>query len=768
MSDELVALWSDRKWRINNLYWIKNKQGLAVKFTMNKAQEQLFDNLHTLNVELKARQLGFSTFINIDALDRALFNDNYSVGVVSDTLTNSELFLDRMWFAYERLPDEIKRLKPVTTKNQTEIEFGNGSAIRVGTSHRGGTLQFLHVSELGKIAAKEPGRANEIKSGALNTVAPGGIVHIESTAEGRSGLFFDIATEAEKLHVSQKQLGSMDYKFHFFPWFMDPAYILQEDYSVPPELTSYFAELQDKGIKLSPEQKKWYAAKLKEQGDDMWKEYPSTSDEAFKAVKDGAYFARDMLNLRARKKVGQFEPVAGTPVNSFWDLGLGDYTSIWLHQQVAGRHRFVGFYQNSGEGLAFYFDWLDKWRARNGVKWGVHYAPHDIDKRQDGNAGDLTTRMAIARNLGFVFRKVERTPDKRNSIQAVRTKLPECEFDETACSVGIAHLESYSREWDDRLGTWKSHPRHDEHSHACLIGGTLIETNRGLVPIESIKKGDVVLSPNGFCEVENAGQTGVSNSLIKVKAFGQSLLCTPDHKIMCDRGFVRALDLRNGDRLYSGKEKTCSLIGLFSRVTNTSYRALITGAMSGAVKGRQTCIAPFGKMQTVQSQTGTISTTLMGTHSTTIFPTLFAYLAGNTSQPTQENALQKANYLHQAKKRGLKLLNGIRPKPEKNGTQNTAKTHGLTASVLLSVAKFAVRNLLRLTRINRGTARTIAGLDHVRLASAVPVYDLTIKGSGCYIANGIVVSNSDAFMTFADGYAPPTTNKIKQPEVKVY
>ena len=199
----------------------------------------------------------------------------------------------------------------------------------------------------------------------------------------------------------------------------------------------------------------------------MWKEFPSTSDEAFKAVRDGAYFAKDMMNLRVRKKIGQFEPVAGLPVNSFWDLGLGDYTSIWLHQQVAGKHRFVGYYENSGEGLAFYFDWLDKWRSTQGVVWGVHFAPHDITQRQNSSTGGVTTRLEIARNLGFTFRKVERSPDKRNSIQAVRTKLPECEFDEQGCSVGITHLEAYSRDWDDNLGVWKSHERHDEHSHGA-------------------------------------------------------------------------------------------------------------------------------------------------------------------------------------------------------------------------------------------------------------------------------------------------------------
>ena len=40
----------------------------------------------------------------------------------------------------------------------------------VGTSSRGGTVHFLHVSELGKIARKYPERAEEIVTGAFESV----------------------------------------------------------------------------------------------------------------------------------------------------------------------------------------------------------------------------------------------------------------------------------------------------------------------------------------------------------------------------------------------------------------------------------------------------------------------------------------------------------------------------------------------------------------------------------------------------------------------
>lgn len=461
-----VALFGDRRWRLNSLYFITDKHGAVIKFKLNPAQDKLLTGLHYLNVVLKARQLGFSTFILILALDCCLFNDHFSAGIIADTLDNSKGLLDRVKFAYERLPAPLQAKLAVTTNNTEEISFTNGSTIRVGTSLRSGTYNLIHISEYGKICAKDPGKAAEIKTGALNTLAPRQLCFIESTAEGRGGDFYDKSMEAQRLHDAGKQPSELEYKFHFFPWFEDAAYTTDQPQPINTEQAVYFNELKTKGIELTDGQKWWYVAKAKEQGDGMWKEFPSTPEEAFKAVRDGAYFAKEIQNLRILRKIGQYEPMAGIPVHTAWDFGLGDYTSIWLFQVIAGRFRFVGFHEASGEGLAYYTDWLSQWRSRRGATFGRHLAPHDVDAQRHGTNGEVTTIKRIAAGLGYAFETVQRTADKRNSIQSARTKLPECEFDEIGCGPGILHLEQYSRDWDDKLGVWRSQPRHDEHSHA--------------------------------------------------------------------------------------------------------------------------------------------------------------------------------------------------------------------------------------------------------------------------------------------------------------
>lgn len=465
-----IDQWSSRDWRLNNLYFIKDKYGAKVKFKLNFAQRKLLQEMHFLNIILKARQLGFSTFIQILALDCCLFNSNFDAGVIADTTKNAANLLSRAKYAYDNLPADLREAVTITTDNVNELVFSNGSSFEVGVSLRSGTKNLLHVSEYGKICAKHPEKAKEIKSGALNTLAQGQLGFIESTAEGKGGDFHDKCVESEKIADMGRTLSPMEWKFHFYAWWQDPSYISMSIVPITVEMQKYFKDLEDEdGVVLSLPQKYWYVSKHKEQGDDMWKEYPSTPKESFLAAKDGAYFAKEFAKLRKRGCIGRFPVVANTPCHTFWDWGIGDNTVIWVMQVVQGRFRFVGYYENSGEGLAHYLDWLDKWRVTHNATWANdgHYAPHDFRTRRP--AAKVTTLEEIAFDLGYRFDIVDRTQDKLSTIQVARQKIADCDFDETACDVGITHMENYARDWDEKLATWKPYPRHDEHSH-CADG----------------------------------------------------------------------------------------------------------------------------------------------------------------------------------------------------------------------------------------------------------------------------------------------------------
>lgn len=459
MEAEILKQFSDPRWRLNNLYTIVDEQGQAVPFRMNWAQEQFFDDMHYLNVILKARQLGFTTFIQLFMLDACLFYPDTHAGVIAHTRDDAKAFFrDKVKFPYEHLPDALKAKNPATLDSADTLAFANGSSMRVGTSLRSGTMQYLHVSEYGKLCAKYPDKAREVKTGAFNTVHPGQFIFVESTAEGQEGEFFDMVQRARALEDAGRKPGQMDFKFHFFPWWRHPGYALDEDVVVTSEQGKYFRDLTVKGVSLTAAQRAWYAKKSADQGPDMKREFPSTPDEAFETAIEGAYFANELAFARQQGRIGRVPWEPGIPVNTFWDLGMGDEMTIWFHQRVGRENRFIDFYSNSGEGMAHYAGVL---RDRPYV-YGRHLGPHDLAVREIGTG---VSRFDTARTLGVRFEVVPRVDSKADAIEAARKQLPSCCFDEAGCSEGLKALQAYRRDWDDRLGVWKDRPRHDWASH---------------------------------------------------------------------------------------------------------------------------------------------------------------------------------------------------------------------------------------------------------------------------------------------------------------
>lgn len=280
----------DREWRMNHLYKIENENGRVVTFKMREAQEELFKTAHTWELILKARQLGFSTFIDLLGLDYCLFTKNYSAGIIAQDLESAgAIFATKVVFPYEHLPGYIR--SRITVKQRQggsqggALHFSNGSRIRVATSFRSGTLQFLHISELGRICAASPLKAKEIKTGSIPTVHAGSKLFIESTAEGASGLFFDLCKKAEEHAHSGIPLGAKDFHFRFIPWFTHPKYKAP----VPKrglKLSKYFKDYFDAvesatGYKLSDQQKQWYIETYAKYEEHTKQEYPSTPQEAF-------------------------------------------------------------------------------------------------------------------------------------------------------------------------------------------------------------------------------------------------------------------------------------------------------------------------------------------------------------------------------------------------------------------------------------------------------------------------------------------------------
>jgi len=451
----------NKLWRLNNLYRIVNEEGREVLFQMNAAQRWLYDHMHYLNCVLKARQLGFTTFIQIYCLDDCLFTSNTHAGVIAHNRDDAEdFFTKKIRFAYDHLPNQIKAAVPATQDSVRGLTFANGSSIRVGTSLRSGTYQLLHVSEYGKLCAKFPDKAREVKTGALNTVHAGQVCWIESTAEGQEGHFYELCQKAQDMERSGTKPTLLDFKFHFFAWHQHPGYVLDPSgVRITDTMLEYFALLKAQhGIELTPGQQAWYQKKAEQQGADMKREFPSTPEEAFEAAIEGAYFSKELATAREQGRIGRVPYDPSFPVNTFWDLGRNDSTSIWFHQRIGRENRFFDYYENSGEWLGHYAKALkDK-----PYVYGEHYAPHDIAV---ADIGAPESRLQTARTLGLPFITVPAPREKNGAIEIMRRALSSCAFDERGCAQGLKALAAYRKEWDDKLGAYKDHPRHDWASH---------------------------------------------------------------------------------------------------------------------------------------------------------------------------------------------------------------------------------------------------------------------------------------------------------------
>ena len=173
--------------------------------------------------------------------------------------------------------------------------------------------------------------------------------------------------------------------------------------------------------------------------------------------RDGAYYAKFIPN----DQIIDFAVEPNIPVDSYWDLGVSDSTCIWLVQQIGMEIRVVDCYENQGEGLQFYINWLHDWRAKHQAVFGDHYAPHDIQVRELGTG---KSRLETARKLGIHFRVVRKLTIE-DGIHAARAILPKCYFEKTNTKDGLQALRRYRKEFDEKKGIYKPHPLHDWSSH---------------------------------------------------------------------------------------------------------------------------------------------------------------------------------------------------------------------------------------------------------------------------------------------------------------
>ena len=136
--------------------------------------------------------------------------------------------------------------------------------------------------------------------------------------------------------------------------------------------------------------------------------------------------------------------------------------------------RFIDYYENHGEGLRHYIDVLLHRQAKNGYKYGGHYGPHDIARRELSSGRSLQYQ---SEEEGLFFERVPRTSRLMDDIEQMRRVFHRLEFDEKKCRQGLDLLASYHAKKIEKLSTegrpvFAEKPVHDGYDgvSACRTG----------------------------------------------------------------------------------------------------------------------------------------------------------------------------------------------------------------------------------------------------------------------------------------------------------
>jgi len=284
-------------------FLIKNKDGKAVRFDMNKAQRHYEENRTGRDYVLKSRQLGFTTYEQLRKLEKVLKLDNQTSATIAHRSSTSKDIFKITQFAWQNLPEDFKDLCKVRYESVRELYFdANASRYYVDTDGRGGTIQDLHVSEFA-FRRDIP----ELISSTFPAVPRDGSILLETTANGFNGAR-DFWLEAVA--------GKNSFKPHFYSWNWEDGYRLEapsdgkwkQDYKVLARRYGLLPNVSEV-LKLDDNQWYWYWHTAREQKERMVQEYPCIPEEAFLSSSSSVFDTAQVVKVAPQEAVRRYRGV---------------------------------------------------------------------------------------------------------------------------------------------------------------------------------------------------------------------------------------------------------------------------------------------------------------------------------------------------------------------------------------------------------------------------------------------------------------------------
>ena len=303
---------------------ILNKDQKLVPFRWNAAQKDFHEHRTGHDLILKARQLGFSTYVQGEMYRRTVTGTRTTITLAHDDATTQKMrrMADR-FHKHCRFGDLQPERYFSNATLSTYPEFDSTATIATAGSPnagRGDTFTDMHGSEVAFWK-----NAELIVAGAMQAGSPD--VVLESTPNGAQGFFYERCMEALR--------GEGIWTLHFYPWWWDPSYRIPVAENERIEYTTEEAALVD-AHDLSPEQIKWRRSKQRELKHLFIQEYPEDAYTCF--LTSGKSYFGDLSKSFIAPTPGVW--IAGHRYAAGLDFGQSnDFTAMPIidkdeHQQV--------------------------------------------------------------------------------------------------------------------------------------------------------------------------------------------------------------------------------------------------------------------------------------------------------------------------------------------------------------------------------------------------------------------------------------------------
>jgi len=268
-------------------------------------------------------------------------------------------------------------------------------------------------------------------------------------------------------------LNPLEYKFFFFAWHEVEEYRVYDDHLVlSQETKDYFRILKDdEHIECDEAQMKWWQLKKKDLKEDMFREYPSYPDEAFKVSVEWSYYSKWINKVFEEQRCCKVPYDKNLPLYTAWDLWgtwWGDNMDIWFFQVYWKEFRFVDWFTWIGFSIKEIHSEVlkDKW-----YNYERMFLPHDAEVE---SMNDHKTRSAQLKELWYEVTTLERTAisDRHDNV---RDNFQNCWFDKSKCEKPLDILRSYKKKWNESTWDWMQEAEKNVARHTADSFGYSIQ-----------------------------------------------------------------------------------------------------------------------------------------------------------------------------------------------------------------------------------------------------------------------------------------------------